>query len=66
MPDGLFADESDSLVTREDYSIAENIQVNLDHAPHGHSLVFGRNEIGVQAFHLAVDAQLNKSVLEGR
>ncbi len=66
VPDGLFADESDSLVTREDYSIAENIQVNLDHAPHGHSLVFGRNEIGVQAFHLAVDAQLNKSVLEGR
>lgn len=54
LPAGVFADESKSKVTIEDYSIAEGEQANLETAPKGFSLIFGRNEIGVQAFHAAV------------
>ena len=54
LPSGLFADEAQSPVTQEDYAVAEAIQANLETAPSDMTLVYGRNEIGVQAFHTAL------------
>lgn len=58
MPQGLFANEAESPVTQEDYAVAESIQANLENAPADQTLVYGRNEIGVQYFHAALAAAL--------
>lgn len=50
-PQAFAQDDADSQVTREDYGVAEQAQRNLQHAPPGHSLVFGRNEPALQAVH---------------
>lgn len=54
LPSGVFADEASSKVTLEDYEIAESAHANLEQAPEGYRVLFGRNEIGVQAFHRAL------------
>lgn len=51
----LFAqDDSKSHVTQEDYKVAEGAYANLVNAPAGFKLVFGRNEIALQAFHRSI------------
>jgi phenylpropionate dioxygenase-like ring-hydroxylating dioxygenase large terminal subunit len=51
----LFAqDDSASHVTHEDYQVAAGAYANLVNAPAGFKLVFGRNEIALQAFHRSI------------
>lgn len=65
LPPGLFAEEAESPVTQEDYTVAESIQANLRTAPASLSLVYGRNELGVQTFHAALAAALAGEGLDG-
>lgn len=44
-------DYIEMVVRTEDYSISEEGQYNLAHAPEGHKLLFGRNEIALQNVH---------------
>ncbi|RYG85656.1 MAG: aromatic ring-hydroxylating dioxygenase subunit alpha [Alphaproteobacteria bacterium] len=52
--ESVFVDESTSVVTVEDYRVAEGAQANLAAAPTGATVLYGRNEPGVQAFHAAI------------
>jgi carnitine monooxygenase subunit len=53
-----FVDEARNIVTDEDYRVAVGAQANLAAAPVGFRVVYGRNEPGLQAFHLAVAAAI--------
>jgi phenylpropionate dioxygenase-like ring-hydroxylating dioxygenase large terminal subunit len=44
-------DNSKDVVTQEDYSVAVSGYANLANAPAGFKVVYGRNEIAVQALH---------------
>ena len=55
-------DDADSEVTREDYGVAEQAQRNLQHAPSGHRLVYGRNEPALQAVHRHIAAALGEAL----
>jgi phenylpropionate dioxygenase-like ring-hydroxylating dioxygenase large terminal subunit len=47
-------DDSDSVVTQEDYRVAVEAYANLTNAPAGFKVVYGRNEIALQAFHRSI------------
>jgi carnitine monooxygenase subunit len=47
-------DNSEDVVTQEDYSVAISGYANLANAPAGFKVVYGRNEIAVQALHLHI------------
>jgi carnitine monooxygenase subunit len=47
-------DNCDDVVTREDYSVAVEGYANLVNAPAGFKVVYGRNEIAVQALHRSI------------
>ncbi len=53
-------DDAESDVTREDYAIAVDAYRNLQYAPEGFELVFGRNEPALQAFHRAIDQRMGE------
>ncbi len=60
-PDEAFAQAHDyivQVVSTEDYSVSRQGQRNLQHAPPGFELVFGRNELALQNTHRAIDAIL--------
>jgi hypothetical protein len=44
----------ESIVTQEDYQVAVDAYSNLAHAPPGFKLVYGRNEIALQAVHQSI------------
>ncbi len=44
-------DDSDSVVTHEDFQVAADAYANFQAAPPEHRVVFGRNEPALQAFH---------------
>jgi hypothetical protein len=58
-PDQAFIDNHDfiqQVVTTEDYSVSKEGQRNLEYAPDGFRLVYGRNEIALQNTHRALAA----------
>ena len=53
-PDAAFAEAHDyieSAVRSEDYSVSKDGQRNLETAPDGFELVYGRNELALQNTH---------------
>jgi phenylpropionate dioxygenase-like ring-hydroxylating dioxygenase large terminal subunit len=52
------ASDAESIVTQEDYQVAAQAYVNLAHAPSGFKLVYGRNEIALQALHRSIERVL--------
>ncbi len=59
LPPGVeFADDAESGVTQEDYQVAIEGYANIARAPAGFKLVYGRNEIALQAFHRSIAAAL--------
>jgi phenylpropionate dioxygenase-like ring-hydroxylating dioxygenase large terminal subunit len=59
LPPGVkFADDAESDVTQEDYRVAVEGYANIARAPAGFKLVYGRNEIALQAFHRSVAGAL--------
>ncbi len=48
------SDDIESEITEEDYQVATQAYRNLQHAPDGFRVVYGRNEPALQAFHRAV------------
>ena len=58
-PDQAFIDNHDfiqQVVTTEDYSVSKEGQRNLEYAPEGFQLVYGRNEIALQNTHRTLAA----------
>jgi len=58
-PDQAFVDSHDfiqQVVTTEDYSVSKEGQRNLEYAPDGFQLVYGRNEIAIQNTHRSLAA----------
>lgn len=58
-PDQAFADAHDFIVhvvSTEDYSVSKEGQRNLENAPGGFEIVFGRNEAALQGVHRAIAA----------
>jgi nitrite reductase/ring-hydroxylating ferredoxin subunit len=55
-PSDIRSDQPDveSIVTQEDYQVAVDAYSNLAHAPPGFKLVYGRNEIALQAVHQSI------------
>jgi hypothetical protein len=47
-------DDSDSVVTQEDYGVAVGAYANILNAPEGYRVVYGRNEIALQAVHRSI------------
>lgn len=47
-------DNGEDVVTREDYSVAIAAYANLVHAPGDFKVIYGRNEIAVQALHRSI------------
>lgn len=62
LPNPFLVDDLDSEITWEDYRIAEGIQANLEAAVPSFRPVFGRNEIGVQAVHRALERVLERGL----
>lgn len=57
-PDQAFADAHDYIVhvvSTEDYSVSKQGQRNLENAPRGFEMVFGRNEAALQDVHRAIN-----------
>lgn len=53
-PDSAFEGAHDfiqQIVTTEDYSVSKEGQRNLEHAPEGFQIVYGRNEVALQNTH---------------
>ena len=48
------SDDNESIVTQEDYRVAVEAYANLVHAPAGFRVVYGRNEIALQALHRSI------------
>jgi carnitine monooxygenase subunit len=62
VPDtGADLSDAESTVTQEDYQIAVDAYTNLAHAPPGFKLVYGRNEIALQALHRSIARVLGMS-----
>ena len=60
-PDQAFIDNHDfiqQVVTTEDYSVSKEGQRNLEYAPDGFQLVYGRNEIALQNTHRTLAAMI--------
>lgn len=58
MSDAFATDDSTSDVTQEDYRVAVDGYANLVNAPPGFTVVYGRNEPALQAFHRNVAAAI--------
>ena len=54
-------DDSDSEVTQEDYRVAVEAHANLITAPADFKLLYGRNEIALQAVHRSIAAAIGAS-----
>jgi phenylpropionate dioxygenase-like ring-hydroxylating dioxygenase large terminal subunit len=54
-------DNCEDVVTQEDYSVAVEGHKNLAAAPAGFKIVYGRNEIALQAFHRSVETAIGIS-----
>jgi phenylpropionate dioxygenase-like ring-hydroxylating dioxygenase large terminal subunit len=62
-PDEAFAMAHDyivEVVRTEDYSVSKDGQRNLETAPDGFQIVFGRNEAALQGVHRAINAVLSQ------
>lgn len=53
-------DDAESDVTKEDYVVAVEAYQNLQHAPDGFTVIYGRNEPALQAFHRAVAQRIGE------
>jgi len=51
-------DYIESVVRTEDYSVSKEGQRNLQHAPEGFEMVYGRNEIALQNVHRNIAAMI--------
>jgi hypothetical protein len=55
-------DNCEDVVTQEDYRVAIDGYANLVNAPAGFKIVYGRNEIAVQALHRAIANHIGLSI----
>jgi len=53
-------DDAESEITQEDYRMAVEAYRNLENAPEGFSVVYGRNEPALQAFHRAITEKIGE------
>jgi len=51
-------DDGESEITKEDYRVAVESQRNLESAPEGFKVVYGRNEPALQAVHRAIHSRI--------
>lgn len=64
-PDAAFEGAHDfiqQVVTTEDYSVSKEGQRNLEHAPKGFKIVYGRNEVALQNTHRHIAAIIGMAV----